>query len=214
MQGGQLSRRGFLAGSSAVAGGALLRAGLPAVTALSAAACNARNEGAALKVLTAAEARELEAIAARILPATDTPGAREAGVIWFIDEAFDSIMKGSLGFARAGLQDFQSGVAGAAHREPQKQEGGYSGTEAAPGVSRFSDLEEPAQDEYLASRESSAFFGLVHFLTIAGFFGMSAYGGNRDNVGWKLLGFDPRHVWEPPFGHYDAKYAEGDGDGD
>jgi gluconate 2-dehydrogenase gamma chain len=195
MQGRHLSRRGFLAG--AVAGGALLRAGLPAVAALSASACTARDEEAAFRVLATAEAREFEAIAARILPTTDTPGAREAGVIWFIDQAFDSIMKGSLDFARTGLQDFQTGVA-----------------DAAPGASRFSDLDEQAQDEYLAKRQDSPFFGLMHFLTVAGFFGMSSYGGNRDNVGWKLLGFDPRHVWEPPFGHYDTQYARGDGDGD
>lgn len=196
MHDGHLSRRGFLAGSSAIAGGALLRAGVPAVAALSASACTARDEEAAFKVLTGAEARELEAIAARILPTTDTPGAREAGVIWFIDLAFDSIMQGSLDFARAGLQDFQSGVA-----------------DSVPGASRFSELDEQTQDEYLASRENSPFFGLMHFLTIAGFFGMSSYGGNRDNVGWELLGFDPRHVWEPPFGHYDAEYANGDGNG-
>lgn len=197
MQGGHLSRRGFLAGSSAVAGGALLRAGLPAVTALSASACTARDEEAAFRVLTAAEARELAAIAARILPTTDTPGAREAGVIWFIDGAFDTFMKGSLDFARAGLRDFETGLA-----------------DAAAGAARFSDLDEPAQDAYLASRESSPFFGLMRFLTIVGFFGMSSYGGNRDHVGWKALGFDPLHVWEPPFGHYDAEYAQAGRDGD
>ena len=32
-------------------------------------------------------------------------------------------------------------------------------------------------------------------MTIFGFFAMSRYGGNRDEIGWKLLGFEPsRHV--------------------
>jgi hypothetical protein len=35
-------------------------------------------------------------------------------------------------------------------------------------------------------------------------FAMPAWGGNRDGAGWALLGFDSRHVWQPPFGYYDA----------
>ena len=46
---------------------------------------------------------------------------------------------------------------------------------------------------------------------VAGFFGMSSYGGNRDNVGWKLLGLDgEHHGFEPPFGYYDAEYLKGE----
>ena len=36
---------------------------------------------------TPEEAAEVEAIAARIIPTDETPGAREAGVIYFIDRA-------------------------------------------------------------------------------------------------------------------------------
>ena len=35
---------------------------------------------------------------------------------------------------------------------------------------------------------------------------MPAYGGNRDGVGWKLIGFEDRHVFQPPFGYYDRDY--------
>src|SRR6059036_1881342 len=34
---------------------------------------------------SADEAKEIEAISARIIPSGDTPGAREAGVVYFID---------------------------------------------------------------------------------------------------------------------------------
>jgi gluconate 2-dehydrogenase gamma chain len=194
------SRRRFLAGSGSVAalvGSPLLRAGLPGLAALSASACTARDKAAAFEVLSVPESRELEAIAARILPTTDTPGAREAGVIWFMDQSFGSIMKNQLGMARDGLAEFHSGIA-----------------EAFPGAERFSDLEESEQDTYLKSQEDSGFFNFVRFLTLAGFFGMSSYGGNKDNVGWKLLGLDGHHQsYQPPFGHYDAEYMEGKRDG-
>src|SRR5262245_36499531 len=37
--------------------------------------------------LTAAEAADIEAVAAQIIPTDDSPGAREAGVVYFIDRA-------------------------------------------------------------------------------------------------------------------------------
>ena len=31
------------------------------------------------------------------------------------------------------------------------------------------------------------------------------YGGNRDKVGWRLLGFEDRFHWTVPFGDYDRR---------
>jgi hypothetical protein len=46
-------------------------------------------------------------------------------------------------------------------------------------------------------------------LTIMGVFCLSKYGGNRDNVGWKLVGLDgPPGAWTYPFGYYDAEYVK------
>ncbi len=46
-------------------------------------------------------------------------------------------------------------------------------------------------------------------MLIAGVFGMATWGGNRDDIGWKLVGMDgPPHAWAPPFGHYDTGYME------
>ncbi|HEX9853379.1 MAG TPA: gluconate 2-dehydrogenase subunit 3 family protein, partial [Woeseiaceae bacterium] len=82
-----LTRRVFLQGS---AGAAFARTGIAGLLAIAESACTARDDSSAFETLAAAEAREFEAIAARILPTTDTPGAREAGVIWFMDKAFGS----------------------------------------------------------------------------------------------------------------------------
>jgi len=37
-------------------------------------------------------------------------------------------------------------------------------------------------------------------------FALPQYGGNRDSVGWKLIGFEDLHVFHPPFGYYDRDY--------
>ncbi len=181
MPGDKLSRRTFLQGSSALA-----------IFALAEAASAARDENAAFEILTPYEARELDAIAARILPTTDSPGAREAGVIYFMDKALGSFMSDELGSIRSGLAEFESGISGT-----------------------FSELSEAGQDKYLRTRERTHFFNRVRFMTIAGFFGMSSYGGNRSQIGWKLIGFDGhRGAWQPPFGYYDAEYMRGEQDGE
>jgi len=38
-------------------------------------------------------------------------------------------------------------------------------------------------------------------------FALPSYGGNRDGIGWTLLGFDDTHAYAPPFGYYDRDYA-------
>jgi gluconate 2-dehydrogenase gamma chain len=42
--------------------------------------------------LTASEAADIDAVAARIVPTDDTPGAREAGVVYFIDRALATFL--------------------------------------------------------------------------------------------------------------------------
>ena len=187
-----MSRRLFLQGSGSVAGASVLRAGLPGLAALAQAACSARDEGAAFDMLSADEARELDAISARILPTTDTPGAREAGVIWFMDKALGDFAAPQFDVLRGGLAEFQTLV-----------------SSRYPGVERYSALSEADQDAFLAEQENTPFFGFVRVLTLMGMFGMTRYGGNRDHVGWKLLGLDPhQHAYQPPFGYYDAAHRE------
>lgn len=187
-----LSRRLFLQGSGGILSSTMLRAGLPAFVAVSQAACSAREEAAAYENISNAEAREIIAIAARILPTTDTPGATEAGAVYFFDKAFGSFFAPMAGPARGMLAQFQAGIAG-----------------QYPGAELFSDLDESDQDEYLKSVEESPFFQGAWFMTMAGVFGMAHHGGNRDDIGWHLVGMDgPPHAWTQPFGDYDAEYME------
>ena len=80
---------------------------------------------------------------------------------------------------------------------------GESGRDAS-----FSALSAEEQDALLTRIEDSDFFGLVHFLTLAGTFTLPAYRGNRGEAGWDMLGFQRNHSWQVPFGHYDAGVHE------
>ena len=183
-----LSRRLFLQRGTAAAGASWAKLVLPSLAALSQAAYAARENDATFTTLESAEAKEFEAIVARIIPTTDTPGAREAGVIHFLDQTFGTFNAPMLGPARGMLQQFQAGI---------------------DGDALFSALPESAQDVYLRSQEDTPFFGMLRFLTVCGFFGLTKYGGNRDGVGWELAGMNPHtHVYTSPFGYYDAEYLE------
>ena len=186
----QLTRRDLL---QAAGGATLLRLTAPVVAAIAQAACTARDEQAVFAVLAADEAADFSAIAARIIPTTDTPGATEAGVIHFFDQAFANEMCDALEPARAGLDELNDSI----------------------GDRRFSELDETEQDAKLNELDGSRFFEVVRTMTIFGFFALSKYGGNKDNVAWQLIGFDGHHgAWEYPFGAYDAETHGDSGDAD
>jgi gluconate 2-dehydrogenase gamma chain len=173
--------------------GSLLAVQWPALAAAARLAAEAQASGRGFEHLGADEARDLEAMAARIIPEDEAgPGARSAGVIWFMDAALGGFMAASADDFRSGLSAFAAGAA------------------EAHGGRRFAELTDAAQDEWLRSQDRTDFFARVHFLTLAGMFALPDYGGNRDYAGWRLLGFEHRHAWAPPFGHYDAAAREAD----
>jgi gluconate 2-dehydrogenase gamma chain len=182
----EFSRRGFLKSATSVAGAAWLAAQWPAVLAAAREAGAARDAAAEFETLAPADAADLAAIAAQIFPTDELPGANEAGVVYFMDSALRTFMSGAADAVRKGLRELNQKAA------------------AAQAGARFAALPPAAQVRLLKAEESTPFFGTVHFMTVAGMFAMPAYGGNRKHAGWKVLGFDHRHVWAPPFGHYDA----------
>lgn len=186
----ELSRRALL---SALASSAAARTcglvSLPLLLTAAGQAQAAHHEHKPLSTLGVEEAEELAAIAARILPTDATPGATEAGAIYFMDTVLGSSRSELLDPVREGLVALQAS------------------TMAAYAVPRFSMLDSSQQDTLLQAIETTEFFAMLRFLTLAGSFSLPEYGGNRDHIGWELIGFDHRHAWAPPFGYYDADYA-------
>lgn len=154
---------------------------------IAAAARQSRDAGE-LRTLDTGTAQTLDAMAARILPTTDTPGAREAGAVWFMDAMLGEALAGDLELIQRGCTSLN---------------------EAAGGS--FATLDARAQDRQLSAIEDGPFFAAVRFMTLAGTFTLGEYGGNRDNLGWKILGLSTQHHWQPPFGYYDrGRHGEQD----
>jgi gluconate 2-dehydrogenase gamma chain len=145
-------------------------------------------QAAAFSVLDPGAAREIEAIASQIIPSDDSPGAREAGVIYFIDRALATFDNDKRDLYTKGLEAAQAQRAA-----------------MFPGSKSIAALTADEQIRLLEAIERTEFFEQVRTHTIIGFFGNPSYGGNRDLVGWKLIGFEDRFQFEPPFGYYDAE---------
>ena len=178
--------------TSAAAGVSLAGVHLPALLPLARAAAAARDAKADFQNLSAVDAADLEAICAQVIPTDDTPGAREAGVVYFIDSVIGSQfahMHDSLAEELAGINAM-----------------------AGKGA-RFAELNNARQVAVMEAADDAGGLGMIITLTLFGMFSLPAYGGNRDHIGWTLLGFDHRHAWFPPFGHYDANPDDSADDG-
>ena len=178
-------RRGFLAAAGAL-GAVWILGGERAAADPSHAHLPAGSQPQRLQWLSAEQAREIDAVASRIIPTDDTPGAHEAGVVYFIDRGLATFGKDQQPLFTKGLQEL---------------------TDAAgkrfPGTTRFSRLTPAQQDEVLKDIESTPFFGALRFATIAGMFALPTHGGIRNYVGWKVIGQDLVLDYKPPFGYYD-----------
>jgi len=141
-----------------------------------------------LQVLDTAQFAELEALTGQIIPSDDGPGAREAGVAYFIDRALATFEADKRDAYRQGLEE----VHGARRK-------------LFPHSTNVAGLTAGEQIELLQSIEKSPFFELLRTHTVWGFVGSPSYGGNRDKAGWVHIKFDDRMHFEPPFGYYDAE---------
>lgn len=201
-----LERRDFLLHMGGAAGAALLSAQWPAIVAAAQHAHQAAATNQSFEVLTPEQAKEVQAIAARIIPTDELPGATEAGVVYFIDRALKTFASEALPLYQKGLPELNSATA-----------------QMFPDVQTFSAATADQQDKILAqlfaeSTPQSAsqqrnrslaglgFLQTIWYHTLCGFLVDPEGGGNRDYAGWKVIGRAPAHSFTPPFGYYDKDY--------
>jgi gluconate 2-dehydrogenase gamma chain len=183
-----------------------------------------------LGFFTPDEARTVEALTATILPGSpDDPGAREAGVVFYIDALlwydrgfgtrtyyrppFAMAYEGSspptsLNFTNTEVlwvpKELMSRFGWQSILTPRElyrmgimAVNSYANTNFG---AKFADLSEEQQEEIMTALaedemdpigglDSSEFFDLLRDHTIEGMFSDPIYRGNRDMVGWKLIGY-------------------------
>lgn len=205
-----VDRRSFLSMGAAGISAAWLTANWPSMVSAATHAHRAiaSPEPAKFEFFKPEDAAEVEAMASRIIPSDETPGAKEAGVIFFIDRALVTFAVDSQKDYREGIAQVQALVA-----------------EKFPGVKKFSAATPEQQDAVLevlsnskqkmtSSRRnrpnaaSQPFFDTLRYHTIAGFLIApdTDRRGNRDGVGWKVIGREDGHMFQPPFGALDKNY--------
>jgi len=129
-----------------------------------------------------ADAETVAAFAERLMPgAPEKPGARDAGVLNYIDLALAGAYSDLQDFYRRGLSSLDAFC-----RNTHK--------------ARFVDLDAARQDAVITALEqgkasefawpsAQAFFNTLRTHTMEGMFADPVYGGNKDFSGWLLVGF-------------------------
>ncbi len=134
--------------------------------------------------LTEAEKRTLGDVCQQLIPADEYPGARESGVVNFIDRLLKEAHPDWIVVYQSGLKstDLSS----------EDMHGG-----------KFSELSSSQQIEVLKKMErgelsnqlwfsipSGEFFSMVLSHTMQSFYGHPKWGGNRNKEAWKMIGYD------------------------
>ena len=154
----ELGRRAFLGvGLSAAAGTTI--------------SCNRTAADGNWRFFTSAQAQTVDAICAQLIPSDRDPGAKEAGVVDYIDLQLSKRFKKHRAVYQQGLAAIDAG------------------SHSRFG-SRFVQLTAAQQVEVLnaAEENSKVFFDLILAHTRQGFYGDPRHGGNRNMASWKMVG--------------------------
>ncbi len=140
----------------------------------------------------------VEALAAQVIPTDKYPGAKEAGVVNYIDIALATVYSAQQEMYAQGIKGVDQSAKGMFQKD------------------QFIDLTSQQQTEVMKAMEqdkapgevwkelpaSSFLFDCLLAHTFEGFYADPSYGGNKKNVGWALVGFpgpsQPRG-YAPPF---------------
>jgi gluconate 2-dehydrogenase gamma chain len=120
------------------------------------------------------EAFLVEQICQQLIPADQDPGAREAGVVNYIDRQL-------AGFQRRQQSVYRRGLAL------------VDDTSRAMFQNRFTNLDSASQIAVLTAveKKDQVFFNALLAHSMQGFYGNPRHGGNRDYASWRMLGVPP-----------------------
>jgi gluconate 2-dehydrogenase gamma chain len=194
----RISRRSFLKGAGVAATAV-------AVPGCERRAPQAKNRRLPYFFFKADDADFIEAAVARLIPADESgPGALEADVPAYIDRQLAGAWGAGERLYRSG--PWQAGKPGQGYQLPftpaelfRNALRAIAAHLAESNRGKFSKLALQQQDAYLRGLENEArdlggvpsdiFFAALLEMTIEGFFADPVFGGNKDMIGWKLIGF-------------------------
>jgi len=155
--------------------------------------------------LTALEAAFIVAAVDTLIPADElSPSGSDCGVAVFIDRQLGSAWGGGAKMYRAGpylkgkpeqgyqlaltpREFFAAGITAANAWTRKTWAKDFDRLAPADRVAALKAMEEGKAT--FENFDARAFFSQLHGITMAGFFSDPIYGGNRDKIGWKVLGF-------------------------
>jgi gluconate 2-dehydrogenase gamma chain len=207
----KISRRGLFQNAGAVGAAALTpnilaKAAEPATVELAQAATPAATQPTTAAPISytffnAAEAAFMEAAVARLIPADETwGGALEAGATNYIDKQLAGAWGAGERLYRSG--PWSKGMPNQGYQLPLTPAEEFRAAIGAINKSLrtpFAKMSPQDQDAYLKSLETGdqdlggvpagVFFADLWQMTVEGYFSDPVYGGNRDMVAWRMIGF-------------------------
>jgi gluconate 2-dehydrogenase gamma chain len=134
--------------------------------------------------LTPDEAVLVEAVAEQIIPADQDPGARQAGVVYFIDRQLVGPYRRFQKTYRAGLESLQK-TSRQIYGKPFEALAWDEQTELLQSLEA-----KRAPKELWTDPSAAEFFNLVREHAMQGFYGSPRHGGNRNYCSYRMMGLE------------------------
>ncbi|MGC4048614.1 MAG: gluconate 2-dehydrogenase subunit 3 family protein [Paludibaculum sp.] len=138
---------------------------------------------ASLRVLSPQQAVLLEAWVETIIPTDQDPGARDAGVVLYIDRQLARKFK-----------RLQPAYRDALNAIDRLAEGRFAGITLEERSELLATMERGEASKDLFPDGGKAAFEMVLAHTMQGFYGSPRHGGNKDYASWKMIGVPPLPV--------------------
>ncbi|MBI4893121.1 MAG: gluconate 2-dehydrogenase subunit 3 family protein [Acidobacteria bacterium] len=162
--------------------------------AVATAACNRKSSS--LRFFTADEAAILDAWLDVLIPGDQDPGARQAGVVHYID------LQLTRKFRK--LQPaYRSAIAALGRLAVQRGAPSYESLSFEARTAIATQMEQGALDKSLFPDGGKTAFNMVLDHAMQGFYGSPRHGGNQDYSSWRMIGIPPMPVRGRQ--HYDIR---------
>lgn len=132
------------------------------------------------RVFTVAQAATVGAIAVQFVPTDNDPGAKETGVVFFID----GLLAGR--FGKFFKDCYERGLAVVDEVSSKRFGQNFVALDHDQQITVLKALESGEA----AGNDGCDFFSLILRHTMEGYYGDPEHGGNRDNASWKMIGFE------------------------